>query len=146
MARIAIIACGNPLRSDDGLAWQAAETLRTTLRREEAEIVCVHQLTPELAETASQADTVIFLDAAATGAPGLVSCQRVGEASASYDFSHHLSPAGVIAMSSQLYGRAPHAFLVSLAGQCFDHGQQVSKVVADALPRVVSAVQQLVRG
>lgn len=145
LAKVAIIGCGNPLRRDDGLAWHAARELRQRLSPEQAEILCVHQLTPELAEMASRADTVIFLDAAAKGVPGQVSCQAVRDETAGYDFSHHLTPAGIMAMAAQLYGASPHAFVVSLCGETFDHGDEVSSTVATGLPKMVSAVQELIR-
>jgi hypothetical protein len=76
MEHLLVIAYGNPLRCDDGIAWQAAEELKRELP-DSAEIIYVHQLTPELAENASRAHTVIFLDAARNGAAGHVSCQSV---------------------------------------------------------------------
>jgi hydrogenase maturation protease len=75
MARVLIVGYGNPLRGDDGLGWHAAEALRAALP--EAEILAVHQLTPELAEDASRAELVIFLDAAETGAPGEWRCREI---------------------------------------------------------------------
>jgi len=145
VAKVAIIGCGNPLRGDDALAWHAAKELRQRLSPEQAEILCAHQLTPELAETASRADTVIFLDASAQGVPGQVTCHVVREETEGYDFSHHLTPAGILAMAAQLYGASPHAFLVSLCGESFDHGEEVSTAVATGLPKMVSAVQELIR-
>jgi hydrogenase maturation protease len=143
MTRVLIIACGNPLRSDDGAAWHAAETLRRTLPSGQAEILCLHQFTPELAEAASHADAVIFLDAAAKGTPGQVVCEPVGAEAADSHFSHHLAPASVIALARQLYGASPQAFVVSLCGECFDHGEDLSRVVAAALPEFVRTVDQL---
>jgi hypothetical protein len=64
--RVLVIACGNPLRSDDGVAWLAAEQLRQTLQPP-AKVICVHQLTPELAEEASRAEIVFFIDATRIG-------------------------------------------------------------------------------
>ena len=144
MARVLIIACGNPLRCDDGAAWHAAEALRRTLPSGQAEILCFHQFTPELAEVASHADAVIFLDAAAKGTPGQVVCEPVGSEATDSHFSHHLTPATVIALARQLYGASPQAFVVSLCGECFDHGEELSAVVVAALPEFVRTVNQLV--
>lgn len=143
MARVLIIACGNPLRDDDGAAWHAVEALRRALPSDQAEILCIHQFTPELAETASRTDAVIFLDATTTGTPGEVVCKPVGTEAADSRFSHHLTPGGVLALAEQLYGACPRAFVVSLCGECFDHGEILSPVVAAALPKFVHAVEEL---
>ncbi len=146
MARVLIFACGNPLRCDDGVAWHAAEILRKTLPSGQVEILCFHQFAPELAEVASHADAVIFLDAAAKGTPGQVVCEPVGVEAADAHFSHHLEPAGIIALTKQLYGANPQAFVVSVCGERFDHGEELSPVVVAALPELVRAVEQVISG
>ena len=76
--RLLIVAYGNPLRSDDGVAWRAAAALPETFLPEEAEIVTVHQLGPELAESASRSECVIFVDAASgPGHPGEIQAKEV---------------------------------------------------------------------
>ena len=54
------IACGNPMRRDDGVASEALRRLAQTPDRESRS---VHQLTPELAAEAARFDRVVFLDA-----------------------------------------------------------------------------------
>jgi hydrogenase maturation protease len=97
MVPVLIIAYGNPLRSDDGVAWQAAETLRRKLPSAQAEITCVHQLTPELAERLSRSQSVIFLDASCSGEPGKITCEPLS-LSADVHFAHQLSPRGLLAL------------------------------------------------
>ena len=74
--RVLVIAYGNPIRSDDGVAWHAAEEIRRKLESL-VEVICVHQLTPELAEEISRVSTVIFVDAARDVDPGKVVCRPV---------------------------------------------------------------------
>jgi hydrogenase maturation protease len=143
MERVLVVAFGNPLRCDDGIAWQAAEELRRTLPF--ADIVCVHQLTPELAERASRADLVVFLDAAANGIPGKVSCQAVSSEPAEVHFSHHLAPGEILALCDRLYATKPRGFLISVHGECFDHGQELSPAAVKAIPQVVAKVSEAVR-
>ena len=59
MARSLIIGYGNPLRSDDGFGWHATQKLTIQLHYADVEIITRHQLTPELAETASHFHLVI---------------------------------------------------------------------------------------
>ncbi len=142
--RVLVIAYGNPLRCDDGVAWQAAEEIRRTLQPP-AEIICVHQLTPELAEEASRVDTVIFMDATRQGDPGSVRCQAVAPDSTAVRFSHHLGPAQVLALCAQLYGARPRGFLISISAEYFDHGSELSPAAINAIPQSVALVNDVVR-
>jgi hydrogenase maturation protease len=140
-----IIAFGNPLRSDDGIGWHAAELLRREFTRSQVEIVCVHQLAPELAEAASRAGKVIFVDAACSGEPGQITCAEV-PAGEMTGLSHQLSPVQLIALSHELYGRRPHAYIVSITGESFDHGEGLSYTLTNALGLLIEAVRDLIAG
>jgi hydrogenase maturation protease len=144
LIRILILAYGNPLRGDDGIAWRAAEELSVNFTAPELEIVCVHQLTPEMAEKVSWADAVIFLDAAEKGEPGEVRCTPLVEPFGDVRFSHQLSPVAILALAKQLYGASPLAYSVTLTGQYFDHGDTLSSTAAAALPHLVAKVNALV--
>ncbi len=142
--RVLVIAYGNPLRCDDGVAWQAADEIKRKVPSI-AEVVCVHQLAPELAEEISRAGTVIFLDATGDGEPGKVACQIVSPDSTQPRFSHHLSPAQVLTLCDQFYEVRPRGFLISISGECFDHGEGLSPAAINALPQSVAVVSDLVR-
>lgn len=142
--RLLIIACGNPLRCDDGVAWQAANEIRRTLQPP-TKVICVHQLTPELAEEASRVDTVIFIDATRNREPGKVLCQPISPDSTAVRFSHHLVPAQVLALCQQLYDAEPRGFLVSISGECFEHGNGLSPAAINAIPQSVAEVDEVIR-
>jgi Ni,Fe-hydrogenase maturation factor len=87
--RTLVVAIGNSLRADDGVAHRVADLLTgLTLRR-------VHQLTPELAAEMQQADMVVFLDAdPAADAPSLERIEAAAETGSlpfhdSRDGCHH---------------------------------------------------------
>jgi len=143
MERVLVIAYGNPLRSDDGIAWQAAEKLRQELP-DIAGIICVHQLTPELAEEVALADLVIFLDASRNGEAGSIRSDAVFAQPGELRFSHHLAPAEVLDLCARLYSAKPQAFLISAHGQCFDHGHELSQLAVLAVPEVVAEVSRLI--
>jgi hydrogenase maturation protease len=150
MPRALIIAYGNPLRCDDGVAWRAAEALREKFSPVEIEIASLHQLSPELAETISRSQYVIFVDAAnaAEGHPGEIRVEKLGgknPADTATHFSHTLSPYAVIRLAETLYGAQPRAFAVTVTGQKFDHGETLSPAVAAALPDLVARIERLVR-
>ena len=145
MPRVLIVAYGNPLRSDDGVGWVVAEELRRRLASPEVEVLRLQQLLPEVAESLSCADAVIFVDASRDGQPGDVRCQPVTPPPAKVQFTHQLSPAEVLGLAGQLYGATPQAFCVTLAGQCFAHGEELSESVAARLPHLATTVEQLTK-
>jgi hydrogenase maturation protease len=144
---VLIIAYGNPLRSDDGVAWHAAEQLRGKFPPEEVETQTLHQLGPELAESISRSALTIFIDAASAGESGEVRVEQL-EADASSSnapyFYHSLSPGAVLAIAKQLYGAEPHAFSVTVTGESFEHGERLSPLVQAAVPKVVRRIEELV--
>jgi hydrogenase maturation protease len=139
---ILVIAYGNPLRCDDGIAWHAAEELKRVLPSS-AQVICVHQLTPELAESASRAELVIFLDAATNGKPGDVVCQPLKAEKGEPRFSHHHTPQGILAVCEQLYSANPRCFLLTLHGKRFEHGDVFSPAAVHAVARAVELVTNL---
>ena len=143
MPRILIVACGNPLRCDDGLAWRAAEELRRRRLPQEVEIIAQHQLAPELAPAVSQVERVLFLDAASDSQPGEIRCDPVLPLQASRAFTHKFSPACILSMAQELYGNAPQAYVISIDGECFDHGETISAAVEAALPGFVDLIVRL---
>jgi hydrogenase maturation protease len=145
-----VIAYGSPLRSDDGLGWRAAEGLTSSLRNSAIKIISRHQLAPELAEICSGAELVIFIDAASSGKPGKISCVPVSvndvtsvSQAAAMACSHHLNPATLLSLSRTLYGRVPQAYVLSMAGERFELGEQLSAAVEAALPELISKARSL---
>lgn len=143
MSRILIVAYGNPDYSDDGLAWEAAEELSETVASPEVEIITRRQLTPKLADDLEGKDVAIFINAGRSGEPGDLNCAPVAAESENI-YSRQLSPAGVLALAQELDGVAPKAFSISLTGQCFEPGENLSERVEIVLPTVIALVEQLV--
>jgi hydrogenase maturation protease len=144
LARVLIIAYGNPLRSDDGLAWRLADDLSQHDLPDDVEIIIRHQLTPELASDVSQASTVLFVDAAQTGIPGEIVAASIKPEFQPSSFTHDCSPGGMLSVTQKLYGKCPEAFAISLCGVCFDHGERLSAIVAENLPRLTAQVVKFI--
>jgi hydrogenase maturation protease len=143
MPRVLIVAYGNTLRGDDGVGWIVADDLRRRLASPEVEVLQLLQLLPELAESVSHVDTVIFVDASCEGEPGELRCRPVTPPPVKVQFTHQLSPAELLGLAGQLYGATPQAFCVSLTGQCFEHGEELSESVAARLPQLACKVERL---
>ncbi len=144
-----ILACGNPLRGDDGLGgWMAAQVQEKFTSSQVEVVVASQQFTPELAEPISTADTVIFLDCSAKEEPGKVSLQVMAPAEKLPRLiSHHMHPATLLRLSQELYGRVPRfAYLITVGGKSFKMGAQLSDAVCNAAPEVLSLVAEIVQG
>ena len=142
-----VVGYGNPLRTDDGLGWQAAVRLAALLPPEAGEVMAAQQLTPEMAEPISRAGLVVFVDAREGDQPGRIDCRTVVPArDTDLTFSHDVDPPSLLALARMLYAACPPAVIVTVDGADFGYGAELSPVVSAALPEVVQWVTQLVTG
>ena len=129
---ILIIGYGNGLRGDDGAGPLAARELR----RRGLAARDVHQLTPELAEALSRVALAVFIDAGADLAPGQVRAVTVAEGDRA-PVDHHATPGGLLRLSREVYGRAPHAVLITIGGASYECGSRLSSAARRAVGQVV---------
>ncbi len=136
-----IIAIGNPLRGDDGVAWHVAEALRLRPLPQDTTVVTCHQLLPEMAEPVAEATQVIFVDASLAHCAGEVSVSAVVRTTPDLSRgTHELDPAGSLALAVRLFGHAPPASLVAIGGQRFEHSEDLSVAAMAAVPTAVSRI------
>jgi hydrogenase maturation protease len=139
-----IVGYGNPLRGDDAIGQTAAGMLADQTSPA-LEILCRHQLTPELAEKLAAVDVVVFIDAVAGAAPGSVAVSQViATAKSQAVHGHHASPEGLLSLCQEIYHRMPRAFLISVGAASFELGAELSDRVVQALPEVIVAACRLV--
>lgn len=137
--RLLVIGFGNPLRADDGVGWQIADQIAKAAGNS-ANVLAVHQLTPELAEPISDADFVVFIDACYEGEPASWTCETIrSEASPSETFSHYCTPVDLLNYTSAVFNAKPRALLISVPGCLFDYGEELSPSVAAIVPEVVAS-------
>jgi len=153
-ASILIVAYGNPLRCDDGVAWRVADALEGKFSASKVEILLLHQLAPEIADFMRNRELVIFIDAACvddihSSRPGEIRVRKLsGEEIRKHpsgQFSHVYSPEKVVALARELYDASPKAMVITVAGENFEHGESLSAPVASALPELISTVERLVK-
>jgi hydrogenase maturation protease len=123
-ARILIIGIGNPGRRDDGLGPALVELLEAA-RLEGVDLDSNYQLNIEDALACSKHDTVIFADASETAETPfafirLEPCREIAFT------THELSPAAVLALCEELYGRRPQAWVMAIRGHEWDVGEGLS--------------------
>lgn len=141
--RVLVIGYGNPLRSDDGVGWVAAQRLAGLVDESRVATLAVHQLTPELADPISRVDLAIFIDCAVGVPAGHVSLTFVNPGPLKRSMTHQVGPEGLLSLARCVYGRSPEAMLFTIGGQDFGHGDELSPAVGDACARVIAQVRQI---
>jgi hydrogenase maturation protease len=142
-----VIGYGSPIRGDDAIGPLAADTLAAGPLPKGVRVIARHVLTAELVEDIAAAERVIFLDAAAVGAPGEVLVRELHpDATAVSTMAHFLDPRELLAWCQTLYQHEPRAWLVSAAGQSFDYAHySLSSTAAAALTPMLAQVRALIR-
>src|ERR1700723_1628969 len=96
-----VLACGNTVRGDDGVAWTIGSEIEQSIVRgssqyADVEVILTHQLLPEHAEPLSKTNLAIFVDCSAVADPGVVSTIQVRQAECLPSiFTHQLDPASL---------------------------------------------------
>jgi hydrogenase maturation protease len=105
----------------------------------------VHELQPELAETISRYDTVIFLDAAMEGTS--VRSIAVEPATDSRpDGSHAHTPGTLLALSRDLYETIPgRSLLVAIPGQTFEFSEKLSPFAEEMVEHALEEVGHILK-
>ena len=139
-----VIGYGNTLRRDDGVGPRVAEAVAALNLPGVSTLAC-HQLTPELADPISRAQTVVFVDAAAhaVATPKLA---RLTPASAVQLMAHASSPEHLLALARELFGRVPAGWMLALPAEDFAFGEELSASAQAGLAQAVEEICRLAQG
>jgi hydrogenase maturation protease len=118
LMRTLLIACGNPLRCDDGAAH---EVLRLITPAPDLEARDVQQLTPEIAQEMNGFARVVFLDADARCAHPVI--ETVRDSTSRSALTHASDPAEILALSRALFAFHGEAFLCRIPARNFSPGE-----------------------
>jgi hydrogenase maturation protease len=145
MSRVIILACGNPLRGDDGVALEIIRRLEGTDLDCETEFCCMQQWTPELAETISKSDLTIFVDASEDIPAGTMRLEALSiRHKQSSVTTHSLNAEQLLSLARELYARTPgKAFLLAIGGESFELGGPLSEVVQGVISRACAEIRAL---
>lgn len=140
-----MVCYGNRLRGDDAVAWHVAERLAVDPRFASVDVLARHQLTPELADDLNRASRVVFVDACVSSPPGTVhrSTVEVTASTVSLRWSHGMTPEVLAGVAMSLFGGLPPIDVVTVCGESFAVGEQLSAAVEMALPVAVDEVAAL---
>ena len=140
-----IIGYGNPMRGDDAIGCHAARVLEQHFWNDpDVEVIAAQQLTPEMVDDILQRDFVLFLDASFGDQPGTILRTTVSPEPGPGGFSDHLTPASLLTAAEQLYGDAPFAMSITMAGWSFDLGQKMSQIATRRMPDFIRLAQEAV--
>jgi len=153
--KILIIGYGNPDREDDGVAWHVLNGIASRLGRPQfdevgegfqqlegtLDLLFQLQLTPELAETLAQYDSVCFVDAHTGNIEADLQVISIDPAYQASAFTHHMTPQTCLALAQGLYQAEPQAVLVSIRGYQFEFSHTLSdktaRLASEAVDRII---------
>ncbi|MGA2569402.1 MAG: hydrogenase maturation protease [Terracidiphilus sp.] len=146
-ARCLVLACGNPLRSDDGVGLRLASWAAQRFQADSGvRVLSSQQWTPDLAHEIASADSVLFVDCSIEAAPGHVNLDPVPMASEeSGSTTHHMSPPALLALAHSLYASRPaHAMLLTVGAGSMELGETLTGPVQAAMPRAQRVLEKAV--
>ena len=137
-----VIGYGNTLRSDDAAGPLVAERIEE-LGLPGVRALARPQLAPELAPELAEALTVVFVDATADPACA-VELERITPDVSGAVGSHAVSPRALLALTEELYGHAPAAWLLKVPAENFGHGEGLSELARRGVGAAVGEISSLV--
>lgn len=158
--RTLLIGYGNPFRRDDGVAYHIINDIRVRTGRRPldrdddgqdelgaaVDTLMLHQLLPELAPLFKDYARVIFVDAHASTITDNVRVVAVEEEYGFQAVTHHMSPGMMIRLSREVTGHAPAGWLVSVRGEDFDFGDELSEPCAAHAAQAADRIMELIAG
>jgi len=146
---ILVIGYGNTLRGDDGVGPVVAEAIGAL---DLPGVTCraVSQLTPEQAAWLAPARVAVFVDARVGPATPAVAVERIQPANGTGLPTHAGDARSLLSLTEVLYGNAPLAWLVTVAGVDFGLRETLSaegqRHAREAQKRIEWLLQSLTRG
>jgi hydrogenase maturation protease len=145
--RVLVLGIGNPGRGDDGLGARAAERV-AALSLPGVAVDANYQLNVEDALACSAQDVVVFVDAA-KGLRRPFKMARLdpeADGPAAPAMTHSLGPGAVMALTRQLYGKAPEAWILAIRGRAWEIGEGLSPRAAADLDEAVAFLAEFLAG
>jgi hydrogenase maturation protease len=150
-----MFAYGNSLRRDDGAGFALGDLVERMLREAGLEVQRIdsHQLEPEFALEISDdkisavlfIDTRAVLDSSANDDLHIDIHRIVPAEDASPSLGHHLDASTLLVYARYLFKREPPAWLITVPGIDFDHGEGLSATALEAIRSAPELLSELVR-
>lgn len=143
--RVLVIGYGNPHRQDDRAGHVVAETIRAWAAREHRShihVLTACQLDLDLAEDIIAADVVYFCDAHVLSFSDDIVITPVTAEKQQGFTTHLITPSGLFSLCKELYQRMPRGTLVSVPGEWFDMGDEMSPRAAAKAAQAAAYIMQ----
>jgi hydrogenase maturation protease len=139
---ILVIGFGNEWRGDDGAGPEVSRRI-DALGLPGVQTLELHQLAPEVAARLATVERAVFVDACnqPQSVPVVIEPIETGEAGSLT--SHLCDPGSLLKLSRLLYGRAPQAWMVSIAAEQFGYGAPLTQAVQCHCNEAVSRIAAL---
>jgi hydrogenase maturation protease len=139
--RILVIGYGNELRGDDSAGAALARAIEQR-QFPGVEVRIVQQLTPDLSESISAVEAVVFIDAA-VNAPVQVRIGQVAPAPLRPGIGHAGRPEELLACAQALFGKSPAAWWIQLPAFALGFGTSLSVAAETGVREGIEAFRQL---
>jgi len=136
-----VIGYGNTLRRDDGVGPRVVEAVGA-LRLPGVRTLICQQLSPEHSAPVSQAQTVIFVDAA-VDAPWEVQWRQLAPGHSSQIMAHAADPATILALARDVFGHAPAAWWLTIPAVNLDFSEELTPTAEAGFHEAVRRIQAL---
>jgi hydrogenase maturation protease len=141
---ILVIGYGNDLRSDDAVGQKVARAI-ATWNLANVRVLCVHQLTPELAVFLANADLAIFIDACLATVCEDVQIQAIAPTYSTAIAGHTSDPRSLLALTQILYDRVPTAWWVQIPAANFELGEVLSPTSERGVQSALEQINNLIK-
>jgi Ni,Fe-hydrogenase maturation factor len=129
-----VIAIGNPLRRDDGVAHRVPTPPGVEMR-------AVLQLTPEIAAEIAHYDTVVFVDADIDASQ--VRVEPVDSAPSPSPLTHVSRPSEIVALARSLFGFAGEAYTCRIPVSDLSEGEELSRSTSQFADQAAREIDSL---
>lgn len=136
-----VIGYGNTLRTDDGVGPRVAEAVEL-LRLPGVRTITCQQLSPEHADPISQAETVVFVDAA-VDAPKEVLLRPLEPNESSQLMAHAADPRTMLALSRDVFGHTPKAWWLTIPAVTMEFSETLSPEAERGCSEAIAKIQAL---
>ena len=146
-AQCLILACGNTLRSDDGIGPWLAEWAGEKFREDtRVRAIARQQWTPELAEDLARSESVLFIDCSVESAPGSLRLIEVQSSAPARPLAtHRIGAPELLALAGELYDSQPrHALLLAIGAGSTELGEDFSSPVTASLANACTLLEETV--
>jgi hydrogenase maturation protease len=137
-----IVGYGNPLRRDDGIGLYVGSQLEHLFGdTSDIRIRHLHQLDPVLLEDLKDAQGVVFVDATVEQLTGGWKWMRLQPQTNEWPrLSHVFQPQMLLELIHHCSGRHPSAWLITIQGEDFSFGEDLSPAAKRRADRVIQNI------